>query len=232
MGLRQFEPRHELKYYINAVEVEPLARRLSAAMRLDPNAGQDREYAVRSLYFDDAYNIAYYDKIHGVMDRDKYRLRIYKHSDREILLERKRKMGNFIHKTSVPITRRLAAQIIDGNPSGLFRAENPLLQDLYRVMRTGLLRPAVIVDYDREAYYYPVEHVRVTFDKRLKTGLHSTELFNPEIMTVSPMDEERVILEVKYDRYLPDHIAALLAGTSAERSAISKYTLCRRFEPL
>ena len=40
------------------------------------------------------------------------------------------------------------------------------------------------------------------------------------------------ILEVKFDRYLPGHIAALLDGVEAERSAVSKYVLCRRFEPL
>ena len=37
---------------------------------------------------------------------------------------------------------------------------------------------------------------------------------------------------VKFDRVLPPHVAALLTGIAAERSAISKYVLCRRFEPL
>jgi len=42
--------------------------------------------------------------------------------------------------------------LVDGNPAGLYRSANPLLQDMYVQMRTKLLRPRVIVDYDREPF--------------------------------------------------------------------------------
>ena len=85
--------RHELKYYINPAELEALRRRLERVMRLDSHCRGGRAYNVRSLYFDDAFDSAYYDKIDGVMARDKYRLRVYNHSDEVIFLERKRKLG-------------------------------------------------------------------------------------------------------------------------------------------
>ena len=89
------------------------------------------------------------------MHRDKYRIRIYRYSDKEIFLERKRKMGDLIQKSSVQITRRLCDQLIAGDPRGLQTSSNPLLQDMYVQMRLRLMRPAVIVDYAREAYLHP-----------------------------------------------------------------------------
>ena len=99
-------------------------------------------------------------------------------------------------------------------------------------MRTRLLHPVVIVDYDREAYLHPAEDVRITFDLSLRSGLYSHGLFDPRVATVCPHDRNVEILEVKFNNYLPGYVAALLSGVEAERSAVSKYVLCRRFEPL
>ena len=151
---------------------------------------------------------------------------------REIFLERKRKLGDLIQKSSVQITRRLCDQLVEGNPAGLYKSANPLLQDVYVQMRTKLLRPRVIVDYAREAYLHPAEDVRITFDLALRSGLYSRDLFNQDLPTVCPHDRNVEILEVKFNNYLPDYVAALLGGVEAERSAVSKYILCRRFEPL
>ena len=224
--------RHELKYFINPAELEALRVRLRGALAMDSHCVGGKPYVIRSLYFDDIEDSAFYDKQAGVMHRDKYRIRIYRYSDKAIFLERKRKMGDLIQKSSVPITRRLCDQLVEGNPAGLYKAQNPLLQDMYVQMRTKLLRPRVLVDYEREAYIHPAEDVRITFDLRLRSGLASRDLFNPGLPTVCPHDRNVEILEVKFNNYLPDYINALLNGVEAERSAVSKYILCRRYEPL
>lgn len=223
--------RHELKYFINPAEVEVLRARLRPVLKMDSHCRGGKPYIIRSLYFDDINDTAYFDKLHGVMHRDKYRIRVYRYSDQEIFLERKRKMGDLIQKSSVQITRRLCDQIISGDPRGLHKAENPLLQDMFVQMRLRLLRPRVIVDYAREAYLHTAENTRITFDLNLRTGLHSTDLFNPHLPTVCPHDRNVQILEVKFDNYLPTYISALMGGLNVERSAISKYVLCRRYEP-
>ena len=228
----QLPARHELKYFIHPAEVEALRARLRPVLKMDSHCRGGKPYVIRSLYFDDIDDSAYFDKQSGVMNRDKYRIRIYRYSDQEIFLERKRKLGDLIQKSSVQITRRLCEQIISGDPRGLYRANNPLLKDVYAQMRTRLMRPSVIVDYEREAYLHPAQNVRITFDLKLRSGLSSVDLFNPKLATVCPHDENTEILEIKFDNYLPDYISGLMAGTRAERSAISKYILCRRFEPL
>ena len=224
--------RHELKYFINPGELEALRHRLRPAMEMDSHCVNRRPYSIRSLYFDTIDDTAFYEKQAGVERRDKYRIRVYHYSDKAIFLERKRKLGDLIQKSSVQITRRLCDQIIAGDPTGLQRSSSALLQDVYVQMRTRLLRPKVIVDYAREAYIHPAEDVRITFDMDLHSGLHSVDIFNPHLPTVCPHDRNVEILEVKFNNYLPVHIARLLDGIEVERSAISKYVLCRRFEPL
>lgn len=228
--IRNIPLRHELKYHITPAELTVLRGVLKPVMQLDPNGDENNEYHIRSLYFDTINDDALEEKIAGVGNRKKYRIRIYNFSDKVIKLECKSKYGDLISKQSVSIPRELAEQLIAGDPEGLQRMRHPLLHDVYREMRTRLLRPAVIVDYVREAYIHPAEEVRITFDKQLRTGLYATDMFNPSIPTYPVFDDPVEVLEVKYDEFLPTYMQSILSGVTAQRSAVSKYTWCRRYE--
>ena len=228
--IRNIPLRHELKYHITPAELTVLRGVLAPVMQLDPNGNENNEYHIRSLYFDTINDDALDEKIAGVGNRKKYRIRIYNFSDRVIKLECKSKYGDLISKQSVSIPRELAEQLIAGDPDGLQRMRHPLFHDVYREMRTRLLRPAVIVDYVREAYIHQAEEVRITFDKQVRTGLYSVDMFNPQIPTYPVFDDPVEILEVKYDEFLPGYLQSILSGVTAQRSAISKYTWCRRYE--
>lgn len=226
--------RHELKYFINDAQYIILSDILDKVLQRDPNGDEYNEYHIRSLYFDTVWNSALFDKIDGAPNRDKYRIRIYNFSDRIIKMECKTKYGSLISKRSISIPRDLCEQLIAGDPSGLEMTRSGLLNDVYREMTVNLLRPVVLVDYVREAYLHPAEEVRITFDKQLRSGMYSHDLFNPHVPTVPPFDNGEMILEVKYNRVLPPYIRDILT-TYCENplsSAISKYTWCRRFEDL
>ncbi len=234
MAMNTLPLRHELKFYINEMQYFVLSGILDQVLQRDPNGDEYNEYHIRSLYFDTVFNSALYDKLDGDQNRDKYRIRIYNFSDRVIKMECKTKVGSLISKRSQSIPRLLCEQLIAGDPTGLETTRSGLLNDVFREMTVNLLRPVVIVDYVREAYLHPAEEVRITFDKQLHTGLWSKDLFNPELPTVSPFDNNDMIMEVKYNRFLPTYIRDIL-GTycqGALPSAISKYTWCRRFEGL
>ncbi len=226
--------RHELKYFINEAQYYVLSGVLDQVLNRDPNGDEYNEYHIRSLYFDTVFNSALYDKVNGNPNRDKFRIRIYNFSDRVIKLECKTKVGSLISKRSQTIPRLLCEQLMAGDPAGLETTRSGLLNDMYREMTVNLLRPVVLVDYVREAYLHPAEDVRITFDKQLRTGLWSRDLFNPEVPTVPPFDENQMILEVKFNQFLPPYIRDLLNTycSGALQSAISKYTWCRRFEEL
>lgn len=74
-------------------------------------------------------------------------------------------------------------------------------------MKTQQLRPRVLVSYVREPYVYAAGNVRVTFDSNIRTSLLQREFLNgalPDIIaTDAPGD---IILEVKYDAFLPEII--------------------------
>ena len=230
MIIRNIPLRHELKYLITPAELSVLRSVLKPVMQLDPNGDENNEYIIRSLYFDTINDDALEEKIAGVGNRKKYRIRIYNFSDKVIKLECKSKYGDLISKQSVSIPRELAEQLIAGDPEGLQRMRHPLLHDVFREMRTRLLRPAVIVDYVREAYIHPAEEVRITFDKQLRTGLYSKDIFNPNLPTYPVFDDPVEVLEVKYDEFLPTYLQSILSGVTAQRSAVSKYCWCRRYE--
>jgi hypothetical protein len=223
--------RNELKFYITYSEYLVLRDRLHAAMPLDNNADKEiRTYHIRSLYFDDIYNTAMWEKMDGVHTRKKWRIRIYNYSDKKISLEKKGKFDKYTTKEAAPLTRLQVEQMIYKNDyKFLLSSRNPLLEEMYADVRTKLLRPVVVVDYIREPYVFPAGNVRITFDMNLHTGNFSTDLFKKDMMPIPVMEPELMIMEVKYTSVLAPHLRDILNTTNGLRSAISKYGICRKF---
>lgn len=219
--------RHELKYYLNALEYNALRRKISEFLPLDPYSNDEEGYRISSLYFDGIHQHSIYDKNNGIFHREKYRIRIYNGSDKKITLERKSKRGDFICKESAPLTKKEYNAILKGNVEILADTEKPLLRDFYAELLYRNFQPVVIVDYIREAYIYEPGNVRITFDKQLKATVNTIDLFDDKKISQEVLLPEQVILEVKFDHFLPDVIRQLLQPERIVRSAISKYVLCR-----
>lgn len=219
--------RHELKYYLHPQEYLTLRQRVSALLPLDSHALGEEGYGIRSLYFDGSQDNALFDKANGIFRRHKYRIRVYNGSDRVIKLERKNKFGEFVNKDSAGLSRDEYDQILMGDASCLQSSAIPLMQDFYRSLVYDNYRPAVIVDYTREAYVYEHGDVRITFDKRLAAGINTYDLFDPGLILTEALDPTRTIMEVKYNEYLPEMIRMLTSPHASNRSAISKYVICR-----
>lgn len=221
--------RNELKFFINAFQYRIIRQRLSGLVKHDKYAGPAGEYHIRSLYFDDINNKALHEKLAGVRDRVKYRIRIYNVEDDVIHFEKKIKFRDYIAKQKVPLTRERANRILAGDYESLYQPDKPLLMELYHETKFNLLRPKVIVDYVREPFVCPYGNVRITFDKELRTGLHSVDLFDKELLPIRAIDENLTILEVKYDEYIPDYIKTALQLDGLQRQSASKYVICRKF---
>lgn len=219
--------RHELKYYIHPHEYHGIRLRLRPFLGLDRYSVSDAGYHIRSLYFDNMHETALYDKNNGVFRRKKYRIRIYNVSDRIIKLERKSKWNEFVQKESADLTRRQVEQLLDGDIDWLRDKDQRLLQDFYHDMKAGAMKPSVIVDYIREAYADTMTNTRVTFDKQLSAGFHTFNLFDPRLVTWEAVEGPRLIMEVKFNRFLPGTIQSLIQPYSHLRSTISKYVLCK-----
>jgi hypothetical protein len=219
--------RHELKFYINYYEYEVLRRKLKAVLKQDQYSINDQGYHIRSLYFDNLYENDLYEKNNGILKRKKIRIRIYNKSDNVIKLERKHRYGEYICKESVSLTEEEYQKVLAYDYDFLREKQSPLYRDFYLYLRSEKLSPKIIVDYKREAYVGSESDVRITFDKELSTGTNSIDIFNKDIVTVEALTFPRLIMEVKFNEYLPTYIRRLLELDSHNRSAISKYVICR-----
>ena len=217
--------RHEWKHPISVADMLVLRQRLRAVMRPDDNA-VDGRYFVRSLYFDTPSDTALREKLDGVNRREKFRIRLYNHDISFIRLEKKSKLAGLGNKQSTRLTPRQAQKIVDGDLDWMRSCEDGLIRELYSKIRTQQLRPKTIVDYTREPFVYPPGNVRVTLDYNIRTGLGCTDFLNPDCPTI-PAGDSPVILEVKWDEFLPDMIRSAIQLEGRRVSAFSKYAQCR-----
>jgi hypothetical protein len=219
--------RHELKYEIDPLEYNVLKKKLLTVLKPDPYMVPNNRYNVRSLYFDDCHDTALLDKEAGIYKRKKYRIRIYNGSDAYIKFERKTKIGDYMLKESTRITRGVADKLIAKDFTSLLKIDSKLLHDFYLETRCNLMRPVVIVEYEREAYVHPIGSVRITFDTQLRTALGCLDLFSNSTCTMNTNDQTAIILEVKYNEVLPQFICGLFPDTIRPKLAIGKFVICR-----
>lgn len=221
-------PRHEHKHIISYADRCLLRTRLSAIMKRDKNALSDGRYKIRSLYFDNLYDKALREKLDGVNIREKFRLRYYNGDLSYICLEKKSKINGLCKKESVVVTKEEVSAILSGDIAWMKNSERQLLTELYSKMQSEGLAPKTIVDYTREAFTFSAGNVRVTFDYDVRTGIRNTDFLNPDSATISVIDSG-IILEVKWDEFLPDVIRNALQLGCVRRQAYSKYAACRVF---
>ena len=217
--------RHEWKHEINLSDLIAIRQRLRAVAKPDPHAADGR-YTVRSLYFDDPADKALREKLDGVDRREKFRIRYYNGDPSLIHLEKKSKGHGLGSKEAAVLTRAEAQAVVDGELEWMLSSGRPLVRELYSKMRSCGLRPKTIVDYTREPFVYAPGNVRVTLDYNIRTGLGCTDFLNAECVTV-PAGDAPIILEVKWDAFLPDIIRDAVQLEGRRVSAFSKYAQCR-----
>lgn len=186
----------------------------------------DGKYFIRSLYFDTPKDTALQEKLNGVSRREKFRLRCYNLDYSLLHLEKKSKLAGLGCKESAELTAEEVQQILDGNIRWMRQSEQPLIRELYAKMHTQQLRPKTLVDYTREPFVYAPGNVRVTLDYDIRTGLRSTDFLNPDALTV-PAGDAPILLEVKWDEFLPNIIRNAIQLEGRRVSAFSKYAQCR-----
>ena len=221
--------RHECKYLISTADAKLLKLRLKHIMQPDPHAGPTGRYTIRSLYFDDPFHTAYYEKTDGICFRSKYRLRIYNYTLGTIKLEKKEKLGNLTRKTAQSLTKSQAREL-SRNPSPQFPGEEGLLQELAVRMRSEGIRPMVLVDYDRTPFVCADGNTRITLDENLRTRPFCADLVASPAAMIPVLEKGQVILEVKFDDFLPGYLADALRDIPKANLAISKFALCMNLQ--
>ncbi len=222
---KQIHYRHEWKHELNLSDLISIRQRLKAVAIADPHA-KDGKYLIRSLYFDNLNDKALREKIDGVNMREKFRIRYYNGDTSFIHLEKKSKRSGLGTKYSAILSAEEAQKIVDGDLQWMMDSGRELVQELYLKMRYQGLRPRTIVDYTREPFIYRPGNVRVTFDYNIRTGMGCTDFLDTDCVTV-PAGDAPILMEVKWDEYLPSIIRDCVQTPGRRVMAFSKYAQCR-----
>lgn len=223
--------RHELKFLMNKKTAEILKYRLSLLLPFDEFALEnDGSYYIRSLYFDDIYDTAYYEKIDGIEEREKYRIRFYNFDISYITIELKGKKGNVGYKLQDQINYKEYYYIINQDYDKIVIEDRKVLERFILDCKRKNLVPSIIVDYERTAYTYPISDVRLTFDSSIASGKYDCDFFNKDMMLYDALEKDSLILEVKYNEFLPDFIKEVIQSVPMTRISMSKFALCRELK--
>ena len=218
--------RNEIKHVITAADRAAICANMRAVAKLDPHAAEQGFYRIRSLYFDSLTDKVLREKLDGVNEREKFRIRYYDDNTDFIKLEKKVKRGGLGYKVSDVLTKEEAQKIVDGDLTWMATCGRGLVTELYSKMKSQGLRPRTIVDYERVPFVYAPGNVRVTLDYNIRTGLNCTDFLNPDCVTI-PAGGQEIILEVKWDEYLPSVIRHAVQVKGRKCGAFSKYAACR-----
>ena len=217
--------RHEWKHELSYSDLLAVRSRLRAVAEPDPHA-VDGKYLIRSLYFDNLKDKALREKLDGADRREKFRIRYYNGDTSFIQLEKKSKVNGLGTKYSALLTKEEAQALVDGDLDWMLDSGRPLVQELYSKMRSQGLKPKTIVDYTREPFIYAPGNVRVTFDYDVRTGLLCTDFLDPDCVTI-PAGDAPILMEVKWDEFLPSVIRDIVQMPGRHSTAFSKYAQCR-----
>ena len=222
--------RHELKYNISYTDYKAMRTRLQKVMKTDPHTSEDGLYRIRSIYFDNSDDKALREKINGVQKREKFRIRYYNDDLSFITLEKKMKVNDLCLKYDARISEEEFRKILGKDLGWMKDHPEELVRELYAKMNYQRLRPRVMVSYVREPYIYKAGNVRVTFDSQVRTSLFTQDFLKEDLSDISATDRPQdMILEVKYDAFLPEIIQDLIQVSGIYRQPFSKYGVCRRY---
>ena len=224
--------RYEFKYLLPNPLREVVEAELGHFVDFDPfvTSQPNHKYFVRSLYFDDAVNSAFYEKVDGMLSRKKFRLRTYSRaaSDRApLFLEQKGRHNNLVIKVRTPLSEaatddidcqreRISNVIVRHSKAG--KVLDKFIHDLYKKD----IRPVALIDYTRRPYISRLDtEFRLTFDD----NLHATPT-NTLWPTIEQGTKECVsghtIMEVKFRYHMPAWFHAIVQSYNLQRVSISK----------
>jgi len=220
------EMRKEIKYIVPICDFLKMKPQLLQLMKADTN-GEDGHYTVRSLYFDSIYDHDLYDNINGMLEKRKVRLRTYDPNLDRVRLEWKCKEGSDGRKFSFWITKAEAQEMMEGNFTFLEKNDDLIRRNLHKRLMQGCYIPKTVVEYQREAYSYPVSDTRITFDRTMRVAQGGFGFFENELCGIPLFDESVGIFEIKYNDFLPYPIRQLTSTIDRCAVANSKYTQAR-----
>ena len=228
--------RREFKYLVPNEVARDIAKAISGVCSLDVFAGSNGDYAIRSLYFDTDQLGLYWANEREEMSRFKIRVRSYPPYTERVWLEVKARNGDSIYKTRSSLPAKQWAELVrnpsEGSLGALPVQDRQMLERFAYHVHVHDLKPTVLVEYNREAYFSRVDdYARVTFDRNVRcqdqtqwttdaTEEHWRVVDHP---VQTHTDRAMCVVELKFAAMVPRWMNVLIQNFEMIRYSFSKY---------
>ena len=211
--------RSEIKYMID----EDIFRKLMEVMKKYMIADDYGRSTVCSLYFDTPDYLLIRRSLDHPMYKEKLRLRSYgvANESTKVFVEIKKKYDSIVYKRRIAMKESEAQRYLlhhEKVMSGQISDEIDYCMDHYEG-----LAPAVMLSYEREAYYsLDGSDFRVTFDENILYRRKDFSL-GSEIYGVSLLGEDQTLMEIKTSGGIPLWMSETLTKLHLYKTSFSKY---------
>ena len=139
----------------------------------------------------------------------------------------KQKQGELQLKRSLLLSREEAQALCNCRYDVLLSKKEPLALEFYGLMQTRFYRPKAIIEYRRTAFIAKENDIRITLDKDISAAHAHLDLFAEDVKPYPVMESFNVVLEVKYNGFLPSYIKDMIRMVDVSAISIGKYALGR-----
>ena len=241
--------RFEIKYMIDEAVFEKLMEVMDGYMIADEHGRS----TVCSLYYDTPKHLLIRRSLEHPVYKEKLRLRSYgvaKPSD-TVFVELKKKFCSVVYKRRIAMTHDKALSYLagDGQIAESQIAESQIAESQiaesqiaesqiaesqitdsqiaseinYDLKIYENLAPAVLLSYEREAFYARNNHeFRVTFDRNILWRDYDLSL-DKGIYGTPILEDQKVLMEVKTDGAIPGWMVDFLTANKLYKTSFSKY---------
>lgn len=225
--------RFEFKYHLHRSTADSIIPALMRYMLWDDYSKDSEGYDVYSLYFDSPEFRSYHEKLDGIMNRKKLRIRAYQKdfdNDNDLFFELKRRSGEVVLKDRIPVKGTDFKKFIN-NTFCLSKEEKyqgKFLNEFLYELAANRMQPKILINYKRKPFFSKFDkRFRVTFDYDLAFSNFNGENFDGEKQT---SHEDLVIMEVKFNGAVPKWFHNVIELHSLQKDSFSKY--CAGIETL
>ena len=226
--------RYEFKYLLPLKKAKQIEREIKNFMILDKNAlkNKNKNYFVRSLYFDNEIYSNFYEKVDGMETRKKFRIRVYTSNEQlksPIFLEMKGRKNQRTFKLRTKIDKNDVGYLLtDNNLNFLVKKysnQNNVINHFIYDSLKKRIKPKVLIDYDRRAYHSKSGLLfRLTFDNNILSSPSNT-LFDNKKLNFKETRAGYTVLELKFERSIQPWFHRIIQNYNLFRISISKFAI-------
>ena len=213
--------RYELKYILTRKQVKQLKEAMREHMELD----RFGHSTIRNIYLDTDNFRLVRRSIEKPLYKEKLRVRAYgKAGDNdEVFVELKKKFESVVYKRRLVLPHRMTMDALEnGQP---LPAEGQIAREIaaFREFYGPMLKPAVFLSYEREAYY-PTDGTdfRLTLDENILWRTDHIDL-GASCWGASLLSPDEVLMELKTPGGIPLWMVRFLNENHIRKVSFSKY---------